>query len=391
MQTATVCRKGEATPFVGTHALRGASTFRDVNRDRLGLPFAGFNPNWTRRRAFKIGEIRDHELHEAQRVALRRGALSGAYVITRVSTKKTRVYTSERLGLDLSKWPSATQARVVGVVALVFAFGRSALACTYKGLAELMNTTEGTARNAVRSAVRLGYLRKVPMFERDRYDADKLWQTCNLYEPGPELRAAWESFQLKRAIWRVRQLSAAANRSRRASAAARRRWEPVNSRQKLYFASSKQTKDKHARANESACGQLLFSPSGLTQDTLGRLGRVERARAWYEKRTWDPSRGEWSKRFRANDGGGRRKAPNTAPKRTGPRRSDFQASDPPQARPIPGTAQGEAMGAHFLGQFLAMLGAPPVEPETLRRDFRRARGRLEWRNSYGRVVLPEDP
>jgi hypothetical protein len=61
-------------------------------------------------------------------------------------------------------------------------------------------------------------------------------------------------------------------------------------------------------------------------------------------------------------------------------------------RPLPNTAQGEAIAAYLLAQLLASLGqAPPANAGELRRSIRRARWRDSWRHKHGRDELPEDP
>jgi len=366
-------------------------------RDGEGVPFAGEDGRrWSDRRVSKIQEVKDWERHEAVRKALRAGALSGAHLRARVRAGMTRIYSAARLGVDVALWPSAMQARIVGVVAMALAFGRRAIAVNYRELAALMGCSEGTARNAVRSAIRLGYIRRRAMFEREE-NSPRLWQTANVYEPGPELMARWATFQLMRAIWKARRASAKAERSRRAAAAARCRWANVNSRQKQDFASTKQNSE-FARARERGGVWITWltspattpAPSGLSQLDLERLRADERVRQWYERASWDPNLRAWTPGRQANKGGeGRRPTANPTGNAPSLPRCDVSGRGDTGA-PRPNSAQGEAVAAHVLGQLLAVLGAvPPANVTDLRRSVRRARWRLDWRRRFGRDELPE--
>lgn len=363
---------------------------------------------WSDRRTAKVFEVKGWERHERELTALRAGALSGAYVGARVRAGSSRVYSPQRLGVNLALWPSATQARVVGVVAMALAFGRPALAASYAELGGLMGCSEGTARNAIRTAIDLGFVVRRVMFERDAGDPWKLWQVANVYEPGPALRALWESFELRRLCWNTRRAAAKAGRSARAKAAARRRWDLVSSRQKLDFASTKQNSQSRAREGaspvengterpppppSSPADSIVPAPSGLTQQDLRRQRRVEQVRRWYERASWDPKRRTWTKGLRAGKGErGRRPTGNTRQDAPTSPRTHVSSGRRTPVRPLPNTAQGEAIAAHLLAQLLASLGqAPPADAGELRRAVRRARWRDSWRRKHGRDELPEDP
>jgi hypothetical protein len=361
--------------------------------------------HWSDRRVAKVGEVKAWERRERELTALRAGALSGAYVLARVRAGSSRVYSPQRLGVDLTPWPSAIQARVVGVVAMALAFGRPALAASYAELGALMGCSPGTARNAVRAARALGYVVRRPMFERDETEPTKLWQVANVYEPGPALRARWETFQVLRLCRRVGKTIAKASLSRRAAAAARRRWDIVDSRQKLVaLAPSEQSLQTHAREgarpveNRSAAPPPATptpspAPSGFTQLDLRRQRHIERIRRWYERASWDPVRRAWTKGRRAGKGdGGGRPAENSHQNAPGAHKRRVSGGGRTPVRPLPNSAQGEAIAAHLLAQILASLGqAPPADPGELRRSVRRARWREVWRRKHGRYVLPEDP